>query len=50
MTIGRSLADLPAGRPLFLIGFRNRIFVFLDWIVAYVSFERGARLVIGGEN
>ena len=34
----------------FLIGFRNRIFVFLDWIVAYVSFERGARLITGGEN
>jgi NADH dehydrogenase len=34
----------------FLIGFRNRLFVFLDWIVAYVSFERGARLITGGEN
>jgi NADH dehydrogenase len=34
----------------FLIGFRNRIFVFLDWIVAYVSFERGARLITGGED
>ena len=34
----------------FLIGFRNRIFVFLDWILAYVSFERGARLITGGEN
>lgn len=29
----------------FLIGFRNRLFVFLDWIVAYFSFERGARLI-----
>lgn len=34
----------------FLIGFRNRFSVFLDWIVAYVSFERGARLITGGEN
>jgi NADH dehydrogenase len=34
----------------FLIGFRNRLIVFLDWIVAYVSFERGARLITGGEN
>jgi NADH dehydrogenase len=33
-----------------LIGFRNRLFVFLDWIVAYVSFERGARLITGSEN
>jgi NADH:quinone reductase (non-electrogenic) len=34
----------------FLIGFRNRLIVFLDWISAYVSFERGARLITGGEN
>jgi NADH dehydrogenase len=34
----------------FLIGFRNRLIVFLDWIMAYVSFERGARLITGGEN
>jgi NADH dehydrogenase len=34
----------------FLIGFRNRLIVFLDWIVAYLTFERGARLITGGEN
>ncbi len=34
----------------FLIGFRNRLIVFLDWILAYVTFERGARLITGGEN
>ncbi|QIG51516.1 NAD(P)/FAD-dependent oxidoreductase [Nordella sp. HKS 07] len=34
----------------FLIGFRNRLVVFLDWIVAYVSFNRGVRLITGGEN
>jgi NADH dehydrogenase len=34
----------------FLIGIRNRFFVFLDWVVAYFSFERGARLITGGEN
>lgn len=34
----------------FLIGFRNRLIVFLDWIMAYVTFERGARLITGGEN
>lgn len=65
-TIGRSAAVADFGRftlsgfPAwltwcfahiwFLIGFRNRLFVFLDWIVAYVSFERGARLITGGEN
>jgi NADH:ubiquinone reductase (H+-translocating) len=34
----------------FLIGFRNRFVVFLDWILAYVSFQRGVRLITGGEN
>ena len=31
----------------FLIGFRNRIAVTLDWAWAYVTFERGARLITG---
>jgi NADH dehydrogenase len=31
----------------FLIGFRNRIAVTLDWIWAYLTFERGARLITG---
>jgi NADH dehydrogenase len=29
----------------FLVGFRNRIVVFLDWAWAYASFDRGARLI-----
>ncbi|MEZ5892599.1 MAG: NAD(P)/FAD-dependent oxidoreductase [Parvularculaceae bacterium] len=29
----------------FLIGFRNRIVVTLDWIWSYVTLERGARLI-----
>lgn len=29
----------------FLIGFRNRIMVILDWFWSYVTLERGARLV-----
>lgn len=29
----------------FLIGFRNRIAVALDWLWAYVTFQRGARLI-----
>ena len=28
-----------------LIGFRNRIVVLLDWLWAYVTFKRGARLI-----
>ena len=31
----------------FLIGFRNRIAVALDWLWAYVTFQRGARLITG---
>lgn len=30
---------------LFLIGFRNRVAVTLDWLWAYVTFQRGARLI-----
>jgi NADH:ubiquinone reductase (H+-translocating) len=32
----------------FLIGFRNRLVVLLDWASAYVSFARHARVVVGG--
>lgn len=31
----------------FLIGFRNRIAVTLDWLWSYLTFERGARLITG---
>lgn len=31
----------------FLVGFRNRIIVFLDWAWSYATFERGARLITG---
>ena len=31
----------------FLIGFRNRLVVSLDWLWAYVTFQRGARLITG---
>jgi NADH dehydrogenase len=31
----------------FLIGFRNRIAVLLDWLWAYITFRRGARLITG---
>jgi NADH dehydrogenase len=30
----------------FLIGFRSRIVVALDWLWAYVTFRRGARIVL----
>jgi len=31
----------------FLIGFRNRIVVMLDWLWSYVTFQSGARLITG---
>ena len=31
---------------LYLVGFRNRIFVLLDWIWSYLTFQKGARLII----
>ncbi|MGA8514499.1 MAG: FAD-dependent oxidoreductase, partial [Burkholderiaceae bacterium] len=34
----------------FLIGFRNRLVVLIDWASAYLSFSRHARVVAGMEN
>jgi NADH:ubiquinone reductase (H+-translocating) len=31
---------------LFLAGFRNRLFVFLQWIYAYFTWRRGARIIL----
>lgn len=44
-----SLALLPWGsaRMMVPIGFRNRLAVLLDWLWAYVTFQRGARLITG---
>ncbi len=30
-----------------LIGFRNRLFVLLNWVWSYVSYDKGMRLIIG---
>jgi NADH dehydrogenase len=35
---------------LFLIGFRNRVLVFIQWAWSYFTYERGARLITGGTN
>jgi NADH dehydrogenase len=32
---------------LFLIGFRNRLLVFIQWAWSYVTYERSARLITG---
>jgi NADH dehydrogenase len=34
----------------FLIGFRNRILVFIQWAWSYLTYERGARLITGDTN
>jgi len=33
---------------LFLIGFRNRIMVMLDWAWSYITYKHSARLITGG--
>jgi NADH:ubiquinone reductase (H+-translocating) len=35
---------------LFLIGFQNRILVFIQWAWSYFTYERGARLITGGTS
>jgi NADH:ubiquinone reductase (H+-translocating) len=34
----------------FLIGFRNRIMVLVQWAWSYFTHERGARLITGDTN
>jgi NADH dehydrogenase len=34
----------------FLIGFRNRIVVLIDWAIAYWTFDRNARIVVQGKR
>jgi NADH:ubiquinone reductase (H+-translocating) len=34
----------------FLIGFRNRVLVFVQWAWSYFTYERGARLITGDTN
>ena len=62
-TIGRAAAVAHVGRfkfsgffawlfwglihILFLVGFRNRVFVMLSWMWSWVTYKRGARLITG---
>jgi NADH dehydrogenase len=34
----------------FLIGFRNRVLVFIQWAWSYFTYERGARLITGSST
>lgn len=61
-TIGRRRAILELGRlklsgfpawlawllvhVYFLVGFKNRLFVVMQWALAYLTFRRGARLIV----
>ena len=62
-TIGRSAAVAKVGRfefsgfpawlawlgvhLIFLIGFRNKLAVMLQWVWSWLTFKRGARLITG---
>jgi NADH dehydrogenase len=40
-----------AAHVFFLIGFRNRLVVLLNWAWAYWSYQRAARIILGsGRN
>jgi NADH dehydrogenase len=65
-TIGRSaavaqvgkihLSGLPAWLAwlvihlIFLVGFRNKIAVLFQWFYSYLTYKRGARIVVGGRE
>jgi len=64
-TIGRSKAIAQIGRLhfsglvawlmwlalhiVFLVGLRNRVSVFVNWVYSYFTYKRGARIIMGGE-
>ena len=39
-----------AARVFFLIGFRNRMVVLIDWAQAYWSYQRSARIILGKDR
>jgi len=39
-----------AAHVFFLIGFRNRLIVLLNWAWAYWSYQRGARIILGQDE
>ncbi len=39
-----------AAHVFFLIGFRNRLIVLLNWAWAYWSYQRGARIILGKDE
>jgi NADH dehydrogenase len=65
-TIGRSAAVAHIGRfrfsgflawltwlfvhLIFLVGFRNKLAVLLDWAYSYLVYKRGARIIFGSPD
>jgi NADH dehydrogenase len=65
-TIGRSSAVAQIGRfhisglfawlawlvihLIFLVGFRNKIAVMFQWFYSYITYKRGARIVVGSRD
>ena len=65
-TIGRSKAIAQIGRLhfsgllawlmwlalhlVFLVGLRNRISVFVNWVYSYFAYKRGARIIMGADS
>ena len=39
-----------AAHMFFLIGFRNRLVVLLNWFLAYWSYQRAARIIVGHDS
>jgi NADH dehydrogenase len=39
-----------AAHVFFLIGFRNRLVVLLNWFMAYWSYQRAARIIVGHDS
>ena len=35
---------------IFLVGFRNRLMVLMDWAYSYMSYQKGARLITKAGN
>jgi NADH dehydrogenase len=35
---------------IFLVGFRNKIMVMLNWAYSYFAYKRGARIIIGSRS
>ena len=35
---------------MYLVGFQNRLLVFIQWAFLYLTFNRGARLITGGQT